>query len=83
MKIFEYMSSGRPIITTPLNSIKEVLSHKSALFVNPDDSEAIVRAIGKIEKEPEFAQVLAENARKEVLEFSWQKRAEGIINFIF
>lgn len=82
MKIFEYMASNRPIITTPLNSIKEVLSDNSAIFTESGDVNALSLAIQKIEKDPNRAEDMAKKARFEVEGHSWQKRAERIIKFI-
>ncbi len=83
MKIFEYMSSYRPIITTPLTSIKEILGEDSAIFTESGDVSALVLAIERIEKDPKSAELMAEKARKEIEEHSWQKRAERIIAFLY
>lgn len=82
MKIFEYMTSNRPIITTNLNTIKEVLSTDSAIYTESGDVEAMVSGLLKIDKEPDFARLMSESARKEIEEHSWEKRAERIINFL-
>ena len=40
LKIFEYMSAGKPIVSSKLNVLKEVLTHNyNALLVKPDDVE--------------------------------------------
>ena len=82
MKIFEYMSSKRPIITTNLHSIKEVLSDNSAIYTESGDSEAMINGLLKIEKDPDFAKKISLNARREIEEHSWDKRAERLIKFL-
>lgn len=82
MKIFEYMSSRRPIITTNLNSIKEVLSQDSAIYTDSGDVEAMSAGLLKIENDPDFAKKISENARREIEEHSWDKRAERILRFL-
>jgi glycosyltransferase involved in cell wall biosynthesis len=83
MKIFEYMTSERPIVTTPLNSIQEVLGENSAIFVNPGDTEALGEAVARVEKNPGWGEEMALRARKEIEEHSWEKRAERILSFLF
>ena len=46
IKIFEYMSSKRPIISSNLKVLKEVLIHKeNRLLVNPENLDDWVLAI--------------------------------------
>ena len=82
MKIFEYMSSRRPIITTNLNSIKEVLGENSAIYTESGDVDSMVNGLLKIDNNPDFAKEISENARKEIEEHSWDKRAERLIKFL-
>jgi glycosyltransferase involved in cell wall biosynthesis len=83
MKIFEYMTSDRPIVTTNLTSIKEILGENSAIFTEAEDTKAIEEAILKIEKNKDFGLIIARKARNEIMEHSWDKRAERIVNFLY
>ncbi len=84
LKIFEYMAGKKPIITTDLPSLKEVLTDgKNALLVPPGDPQALADAIIKIKGNPEYGKKLAERAYRDVSEkYTWKTRAEKIISFI-
>jgi glycosyltransferase involved in cell wall biosynthesis len=79
LKLFEYMASGRPIVASDLPSIREVLRHgQNALLVAPGDPQAIVTGIERIRREPALAASLARQARTDVREFTWMRRAETL-----
>ena len=82
VKLAEYMASGVPIVSSDLPSLKAILSPKSAIFVPPDDPEALKRAITKVLDEPGFADNLIKNALSEVTKYTWDKRAKKIVEFI-
>lgn len=82
MKLFEYMASGTPIAASDLPSIREVLDESSACFFRPDDSRDLARAIDETFERYAQAQERAKVALEEVREYSWQKRAEKILNFL-
>lgn len=82
MKLYEYMASGRPIISTDFETIRSVLDEKSCVFVKPDDPEEISEAIKRCIGDKEFSNSISRRAFEIVQDFSWDKRAKRIINFI-
>jgi len=82
VKLAEYMASGIPIISSNLPSLRAILSEKSAFFVPPDDFEALKEAILEILADEALSSGIAENALSEVKKYTWQKRAEKILEFI-
>ncbi len=86
MKIFEYMASKRPIITTDLPSLREVLIEgETALFTPPGDPKALAMAIKQLfnPSESRLSEALAENAFVEVSKkYTWEKRAVRILGFL-
>jgi glycosyltransferase involved in cell wall biosynthesis len=80
--MFEYMASGNPIVTTDLPSIREVLDDNSALFVPPDDVGALSEGVLKLLSDENLANTLGANAKLESKKYSWDKRAQKIIDFI-
>lgn len=76
------MASGRPIITTDLPSIREVLSERSAKIVKPGDPIQLAEAIGELLDDGHLSVQLANQARAAVKEYTWVQRASRIINFI-
>jgi len=77
MKMFEYMASGTPIVSSDLPVLREVLSNKfNCLLVSPSDVDAWVAALVTLRRDREFALSLASNARLQYLEiYNWDARA--------
>lgn len=84
LKIFEYMASKKPIITTDLPSLREVLTDgKNAVLIKPSDPKLLAEKIVYIQDNPEFGHKLAEQAYMDVLEkYTWDMRAKNIMDFI-
>jgi glycosyltransferase involved in cell wall biosynthesis len=77
LKLFEYMAAGRPIVSSDLPSIREILRDGvNALLVPPGDPIALASAIDRILKDPGLAVRLARAALDDVPNYSWQRRAE-------
>ena len=83
LKMFEYMSSNRPIISSNLPVIKEVLINKeNALLVEPDNLQDWRDAVQLLYQTESLRVQLAENAYKDYLNlYSWDKRAEALLEF--
>lgn len=82
LKLFEYMSSKKPIVASDLPSLREVLDERNAVLVEPDNYEAFAEGIAEIINQPKLAEELAENAVQKVKNFTWDKRAHKIIDFL-
>jgi glycosyltransferase involved in cell wall biosynthesis len=82
LKVFEYMASGVPMVSSDLPSLREVLPEGSVCFVPPDDPTAFGIGIERVLDNPEYAQSLGENAHRAVVVHSWEKRAEAILQAI-
>lgn len=81
MKMFEYMASGRVIISSNLPVLKEVLEdRKNAYLVEPDNVDAWLETIRRIERNPDEARRIAKQAEQDVQNYSWTRRAERIID---
>ena len=82
IKMFEYMASGTPILTTDLVSIREVLSSDCAVLVSADKDVFVDTAI-KVASEPESIVPLGIKAKELVLrEYTLEKRVAKILEFI-
>ncbi len=82
IKLFEYMASRRPIIASDLPSIREILSENYALLVPPDNVPAFRDAVLKLKRDEYFGAELASRAYGLVTQYTWQRRAERIMDFI-
>jgi len=83
IKIFEYMTSGRPIVASDLPSIRDIVQDgETALLVEPDNPKALAEGIEMILDNPGLAKRISEQAYGEVQQYSWDERARKIIEFI-
>ena len=79
LKMFEYMASGKVILSSDLPVLHEVLNERNCLFCNPDDIQSWVNAISLAKDNPEQARNLALQAKIDVEEYSWKARAKRIL----
>jgi glycosyltransferase involved in cell wall biosynthesis len=83
LKMFEYMASGNPIISSNLPVIREVLQDReNALIVTPDKVNEWCSAIELLNNDPKLAEKISKKAKKDVAKYSWEKRANGILSYI-
>lgn len=82
IKLFEYMSMGKPIVASEIGQQAIVLKHNvNALLHNENDPEAHANAIIKLYNNPELANEISSNSRKEVEDkFDWRVNAKRIVN---
>ncbi len=82
LKMFEYMASKRPILTTDLPAVREVLNERNALFVPSGDPTALARGVQELLNSQDLARELAARARQDARNYTWEKRIDKILNFI-
>jgi len=82
MKLFEYMNTGRPIVASNLEVLKEVLDDgRNALLADPDHLDEWVTAIKNLIQGSEMSLRLSANARKDLLSnYTWEKRVQHILS---
>jgi glycosyltransferase involved in cell wall biosynthesis len=79
VKLFEAMAAGRPVIASDIPTIRELVEHmKTAILVDPDDTEAWVAAVESLKRDRELATRLVAAARQRATEFTWLRRAQTI-----
>lgn len=79
MKLFEYMASGRPIVASDIASIREVVDETMVFFARPDDPRSLASTIQMVFTSSKEAKRRSENARRESRKYTWEARAEKII----
>ena len=83
MKMFEYMATGKAIISSDLPVLKEVLIHNyNAILLAPDSSEQWIDELKELNENIIKRTELGINARKDLLEkYTWEARARNIMSF--
>lgn len=83
MKMFEYMAAERPILASTLPVLQEVLvDGEDALLLRHQDPDSWSDTLSRVARDPSLAQHLASNARRKVMEFTWERRASSIVTAI-
>lgn len=82
MKMFEYMTSGKPIVASDLTSFKDVLNQVNSVLVESDDPKALAEGIKKILDNPDLTNKISNQAYEDVKKYTWHNRAKRILEFI-
>ena len=84
IKLFEYMASRRPLISSNLPSVAEVVADgESALLPPPADPDALADAIRRLRDDPALRARLADTAYALVMErYTWDARAKAILKVL-
>jgi glycosyltransferase involved in cell wall biosynthesis len=68
-KMFEYMASGIPVVSSDLPpERKYIIPDKCGYLVQPEDSAAMAEAVLKIISDTEFGEKMSQNCRQHMLE---------------
>jgi glycosyltransferase involved in cell wall biosynthesis len=82
MKIFEYMASKRPIVSTNLPSLRDIIGGGEALLVSPGSVEEQRVGIERVLNDSVFVGQMVSLAWDKAKELTWDKRANRILKFI-
>ncbi len=80
MKMFEYMATGRAIVSADLPVIHEVLNVNNAVFCEPDDISSWKSAVEMLLEDEGKRTTLGMQAKQDVQAYTWLRRAERILN---
>lgn len=80
IKMFEYMASGVPIVASNVSALREVLDKNNSWLVdNAEDIEEWKEVIEQAISNKEASMKKLINARQDVQEYTWKRRAEKMI----
>ncbi len=82
LKLFLYLSAGRPILAPSLPDTEDVLNPGNAALIKADDLDEAAETIRKIFSDRNWASNLARGSRLTSAQYTWQRRSEKIIEFI-
>lgn len=77
MKIFEYMAMGKPVVAESTESIKELLIDRFNALLYEDEEELKERIL-ILAKNDELRREIGQNAKRMVLQHTWEKRVESL-----
>jgi glycosyltransferase involved in cell wall biosynthesis len=83
IKLFEYMAAGRPILSSTLPVLCEIIADKEDAFMVPyEQTEEWIKAFTILDNNPAEALKVSENAKRKVQNYTWERRAAQICDFI-
>jgi glycosyltransferase involved in cell wall biosynthesis len=82
LKIPIYMASGKAIIASDLPSVREFIGEDEAFFFKADEPKSLAETIRGALKSPKIMLQRGDRAKLKAEMFSWDKRAQDIIQFI-
>ena len=83
LKLFEYLAMGKPIVSSNLPAIREILTNgENALLVEFGDEEKFGSAINLLLSNPELRLRVGTNAKALSRRYTWKVRAQGILDFM-
>jgi len=82
MKMFEYMTSQRPIIASDLPALREILNQNNAFLARPDDAKDLANNINQSLRSSDFSAKISKQAFEDVKKYTWTKRSKKILYFL-
>jgi glycosyltransferase involved in cell wall biosynthesis len=83
LKLFEYMAAKRPIVSSDLPSLREILNESNSVLVVPGSPKELAAGIERLLADLDFGDKISQRAFFEVEQkYTWEKRAKNIIDFI-
>jgi glycosyltransferase involved in cell wall biosynthesis len=80
MKMFEYMASGRVILTSDIPVLREVLNENNAAFYIPEDIDNLVKKFAELMNNASMREEFSKRALLDVQQYSWQDRMSKIMH---
>jgi len=82
MKLFEYLACGRPIISSDLPVLREVLSPDNAILIPGNKPESWAQVLRDIQTSPQKYREIASRARQDAQGYTWEARARKIFDVV-
>lgn len=79
LKLYEYLGSGIKVVSSRMPSIESAITDDFVYFSNPDDPESFASSIIEALEDKSFDSEKVKNFAKN---FTWDKRAERLLEFI-
>ena len=81
MKLFEYLSVGKPIIASNISSNTEILKNEvNCLLFEPDNPESLAGKIEFLIGNKDLKEKLSNNSSRLALKYSWEERSKKVID---
>jgi glycosyltransferase involved in cell wall biosynthesis len=82
LKLFEYMASETPILTSKIGAISEILNEKNSFLFNPGRKDDFEEKILYVKKNRLEAEITTRETLRGVKNYTWENRVMSILKFI-
>lgn len=82
LKLFDYLACSKPIVTSDLLSVREILTEDNAIFFPPGDSDKLAKAIEKLIRDKKLRSKMGQDNLSLSKKYTWDKRAKLVYDFI-
>lgn len=82
LKLFEYMAARRPIVATKTVILQSILGKDGAFYFKPEDAGDLAEKVKSALESRDLREKVVNSAFSKVKNYTWDKRAENVINFI-
>lgn len=80
MKLFEYLSSGIPVVASDNETIRNILTNYEGIMVKSEDSTDLAIALTKLLNNEQLRKQMGNNGRKLVMEkYTWSNTAKHLM----
>jgi len=82
IKLFEYMSARKPIVSSSLRVLQEVLEdNHNCLLCEPDNMEQWIEAVTRLRSDKKLCKSISSNAFEDFInKYTWDKRIKRILD---
>jgi glycosyltransferase involved in cell wall biosynthesis len=83
LKLFEYMASKRPIVSSNVPAISRTITHGvDGLLAKPNDVRELAHFVKVVLEDKKLAENLSNNAYEKAKRYDWKKRCEMILQHV-
>jgi glycosyltransferase involved in cell wall biosynthesis len=83
LKLFEYMAAGRPIVSSQVGTLKEILEEgATCVSFRAGDQSSLIQALGRLRGSEILRSRLSTAAQSKAREYTWNARARRILNLL-
>ena len=84
LKLFEYLAVGKPVIASDNEDIREIITPmENGMLADSEKPEEFIRIMEQVRDQPRLSEHLEKNAKHSAAQYSWEARADKIINLIW
>ena len=82
LKLFAHLAARVPLVVTDVPSLRQVVTDREVYFTKSDDPQALAKTISFVCQNKKESQEKSANAYKLAKQYTWEKRAQDIVDFI-